>query len=124
MSLSDKLKILKTSLEEGADTAVKKSQVFIEYSDLSLTASSVKKKIENIYTKIGEKMYKDLKDGDPSLLNLKVIFEYCDEIRELEKELSKINKKMLKLKSKKECKKCGSLIDKKAHFCDKCGVEQ
>jgi RNA polymerase subunit RPABC4/transcription elongation factor Spt4 len=28
------------------------------------------------------------------------------------------------LKSKKECKKCGSLIDKKAHFCDKCGVEQ
>lgn len=124
MSLSDKLKILKTSLEEGADSAVKKSQIFIEYSDLSLSASSIKKKIENVYTKIGEKMYKDLKDSDPSLLNLKVVFEYCDEIRELEKELSKINKKMLKLKSKKECKKCGALIDKKAHFCDKCGVEQ
>jgi hypothetical protein len=124
MSLSNKLKILKNSLEEGADSAVKKSQTFIEYSDLSLTASSIKKKIEDIYTKIGEKIYKDLKDGNPDLLNLKDIFEYCDEIKELEKELSKVKKKMLKLKSKKECKKCGSLIDKKAHFCDKCGVEQ
>lgn len=124
MSLSDKLKILKISLEESADAAAKKSQEFIEYSDLSLSASSLKKKIEDIYTKIGEKIYKDFKDGEPDILNFKVIFEYCDEIKELEKELSKINKKMLKLKNKKECKQCGNLIDKKACFCDKCGSKQ
>lgn len=124
MSFSNKLKILKTSIEEGADAAAKKSQTFIEYSDLSLSVSSLKKKIEEIYTKIGEKIYKDLKDGDPDILNFKVIFEYCDEIKELEKEITKLNKKMLKLKNKKECKKCGNFIDKKAHFCDKCGFKQ
>lgn len=124
MSLSDKLKILKISLEESADVAAKKSQNFIEYSDLSLSASSLKKKIDDIYKKIGEKIYKDFKAGEPDILKLKVIFEYCDEIRELEKEINKINKKMLKLKNKKECKNCGNLIDKKAYFCDKCGSKQ
>lgn len=124
MSVSDKLKIFKNSLEEGAEAAAKKSQNFIEYSDLSLTASSLKKKIQDIYIKIGEKIYKDFRDGDPDILNLKVIFEYCDEIKELEKELGKIQKKILKVKNKKECKKCGNLIDKKAHFCDKCGFKQ
>jgi len=124
MSLSDKLKVLKISIQEGADAAAKKSQTFIEYSDLSLSASSIKKKIQDVYAKIGEKIYKEFKDGEPDILNFEVIFEYCDEIKQLEKELSKVSRKMLKLKSKKECKKCGNLIDKKAHFCDKCGVKQ
>lgn len=124
MSLSDKLKVLKISIGEGAEAAAKKSQDFIEYSDLSLSASSIKKKIEDIYTKIGENIYKEVKDGNPDILNFKAVFDYCDEIKELEKELGKVNRKMLKLKSKKECKKCGNLIDKKAQFCDKCGVKQ
>lgn len=124
MSLGDKLKILKISLEEGADVAAKKSQTFIEYSDLSLSVSSLKKKVEEIYIKIGEKVYKDFKNAEPNVLSAKAILEYCEEIKELEKEMDRLKRKMLKLKNKKECKKCGRLIEKKAHFCDKCGFKQ
>lgn len=124
MSLSNKLKVLKFSLEESADAAAKKSQTFIEYSDLSLSMSSLKKKIAEIYAQLGEKIYKDFKSGEPNSLNAKVILQYCEEIKEIEKEINKVKKKMLKLKNKKECKKCGTFIDKKAHFCDKCGCKQ
>jgi ribosomal protein L40E len=123
MSLSDKLKVLKMSIEEGTDVAVKKSQTFIEYSDLSLTVASLKKKTSEIYAELGEKIYKEFKDGEPKALNVKMIWEYCEEIKGLEKEICKLKKKMLKLTNKKECKKCGALIDKKAQFCHKCGYE-
>lgn len=124
MSLGDKMKIFKISLEEGVDVAAKKSQTFIEYSELSLSMSSHKKKIDEIYLKIGRKIYGNYKDGDLDVSNIKEILKCCEEIKELEKELKKINKKMMKLKNKKECKNCSNLIDKKAQFCDKCGCRQ
>lgn len=124
MSLGDKMKIFKISLEEGADAAAKKSQRFFEYSELSLEMASCKKKIDEIYLKIGGRVYGDYKDGDLNISNVKEILKYCEEIRELEKELKKIKKKMMKLKNKKECKSCGSMIEKKAQFCDRCGCRQ
>lgn len=121
MSMSDKLKLIKMSLKQNADIAVKKSQELIEYSDLSLSLASYEKAINEIYIEMGKIVYKMHKCGED---NTKKIMEYCEEIKELEKEKKKIKKKILKLKDKKECIICGTLIDKKAHFCDKCGSKQ
>jgi rubrerythrin len=121
MSMSDKLKLIKMSIKENADIAVKKSQDLIEYSDLSLSMASCDKAINEICMEIGKKIYKMYKSGED---NPKKIIEHCEEIKKLEKEKEKIKRKILKLKDKKECRICGTLIDKKAHFCDKCGSKQ
>lgn len=124
MSIGDKLKILKISLEDGAEAAAKKSQSLIEYSEISLSMSSCKKKIDEIYLKIGEKVYKNFREGNLEISKIKEILEYCAEISQLEIELKRLKKKMLKLKNRKECRSCGRLIDKKAEFCDRCGCKQ
>ncbi len=121
MSMSNKLKLIKLSLKEGADEAVKKSQELIEYSDLSLTIASYNNAINDIYMEIGKKVYKMYKSKE---YDSEKIVKYCEEVKELEEEKRKIKKKMLKLKNKKECKICGVLIDKKAQYCDKCGNPQ
>ena len=124
MSIGDKLKILKISLEDGAEAAAKKSQNLVEYSELSLSMASCKKKIDEIYLKIGERIYRDFREGDLNISNIKEILEYCTEISDLDRKLKRLKKKMLKLKNKKECRSCGSLIEKKAQFCDRCGCKQ
>ncbi|MCT8976121.1 hypothetical protein N4T77_05865 [Clostridium sp. CX1] len=124
MSIGDKLKTLKISLEDGAEAAAKKSQNLVEYSELSLSMASCKKKIDEIYLKIGERIYRDFREGDLNISNIKEILEYCTEINDLDRELKKLKRKMLKLKNKKECRSCGRLIEKKAQFCDRCGCKQ
>ena len=121
MSMSNKLKLIKLSLKESADEAVKKSQELIEYSDLSLSIASCNNAINEIYMEIGKKVYKMHKS---KVYNSEKLIKHCEEIKELEEEKKKIRKKMLKLKNKKECKICGTLIDKKAQYCDKCGSHQ
>lgn len=121
MSMNNKLKLIKISLQESADEALKKSKQLLEYSDLSLSIASCDKAINEIYMEIGKKIYKMYKNSED---NNKKVMQYCEEIKELEEERKKIKKKILKLKSKKECKVCGVLIDKKAQFCDKCGNRQ
>lgn len=121
MSMSNKLKLIKISLQESAEEAVKKSQQLLEYSDLSLSIASCDKAINEIYMEIGEKVYKMYKSGEDS--NKKVV-KYFEEVKVLEEERKKLKKKILKIKNRKECKICGVLIDKKAQFCDKCGNKQ
>lgn len=121
MSMSNKLKLIKLSLKESADEAVKKSQELLEYSDLSISMSSCNNAINEIYMEIGKKIYKMYKSKE---YNSEKIIKCCEEVKELEEEKRKIRKKMLKLKNKKECKICGALIDKKAQYCDKCGNHQ
>jgi hypothetical protein len=121
MVIGDKLKVMKISLKEGADAAAKKSKDLIKYSNLSLSLASYEKDINELYEKIGEKIYKKYKIGDQ---NFQEVIRYCDEIKELEEDMEETRSKLLKIKDKKECKKCGNFIDKKAHFCDKCGHKQ
>lgn len=121
MSISDKLKLMKISLKGSADAAVKKSKTLIKYSDLSLSMASYEKDISELYEELGKKVYEMYKSGEQ---NLQEINNICDEIKELEDDSIKVKNKILKLKDKKECKSCGKLIDKKAHFCDKCGLKQ
>lgn len=121
MSMSDKLKLIKISLQEGADEAAKKSKELLEYSELSIAIAACDKSINDLYMEIGKKVYKMHKNNEE---HSKKIMQYCEEIEELEEEKKKIKKKILKLKNKRECKNCGFLINKKAQFCDKCGSRQ
>lgn len=121
MALKDNLLKIGKYLEEGASNVAVKSGNLIEISKLNIAISSEEKMIEEIYIKIGKKIYKDFKEGK---LNDKRLMDKCKEISEIEKDIASLKKKILKVKDMKTCKNCGAEMEKKAGFCPKCGKEQ
>lgn len=112
---------IKDSIENNANSAVKKTSEFIEISKLNIDISCEEKKIEALYAKIGEKIYnqymKDKFVGD----NLK---KYCKEIDEIKDEILSLKKKILKVQSKKICPLCGNELKSNAIYCEHCGFKQ
>ncbi len=121
MPLKDSLSKIGKYIEDGVSNVAYKSENLIEVSKLNMAISSEEKMVEDIYKKIGEKVYKDYKEkkiSDKSLLNK------CEEIEAIEKDINVLKKKLLRLKDKKSCKKCGAEMDRGSTFCPKCGREQ
>lgn len=121
MTFKDSLSKIGKYLEEGVSSVAYKSENLVEISKLNLTLSSQEKHIDEIYLKIGKKIYKDYKENK---ITDKGILEKCEEIEVINKDIEGIKKKILKYKDKKQCKKCGTEMEKEAGFCPKCGREQ
>lgn len=121
MALKDNLSKIGKYIEEGVSNVAYKSENLIEISKLNMAISSEEKMIDDIYIKIGQRIYKDFNENKITDKSLK---DKCQEIAEIEKDVNSLKKKMLKLKDKKVCKKCGAEMDRSAEFCPKCGKEQ
>lgn len=121
MPLKDSLTKIGKYLENGASNVAYKSENFVEVSKLNMAISSEDKMVEDIYIKIGRKVYKDYKEKKISDKNL---VDKCEEIEAIEKDINVLKKKLMKLKDKKACKKCGWEMDRGASFCPKCGKQQ
>jgi ribosomal protein L40E len=121
MPFKDSLSKIGKYLEDGVSNVAYKSENLVEISKLNLTLSSDEKLIDEIYLKIGKKIYKDYLDN--KILD-KSLIDKCGEIETINKDITIIKKKILKLKDKKQCKKCGAAMGKEADFCPKCGKEQ
>jgi rubrerythrin len=121
MPLKDSLSKIGKYLEDGVSNVAYKSENLIEVSKVNMAISSEEKMIEDIYKKIGKKVYKDYKEKK---INDKSLIDKCEEIEEIEKDINLLKKKLLKLKDKKCCKKCGAEMDRGASYCPKCGREQ
>lgn len=117
----DSLSKMGKYLENGFSNVAYKSENLIEVSKLNMAISSEEKMIDDICTKIGKKIYKDYKEKK---LNDKSLISKCEEIEAIEKDVNVLKKKLLKLKDKKCCKKCGAEMDRRDTFCPKCGREQ
>lgn len=121
MPIKDSLTKIGKYIEDGVSNVAYKSENLIEVSKVNIAISSEEKMIDEIYIKIGKKIYKDFKEDKISDKGLK---DKCEEIAELEKDINSLKKKLLKLKDKKSCKKCGAEMERNASFCPKCGKEQ
>lgn len=84
--------------------------------------TEAKEKIEKIYTEIGKFVYSELKEGRDA--SREEVTAKCEEINQLNDELSKLEADLLATRNKKKCTSCGVEIDIKAEFCPKCGKEQ
>ncbi len=84
--------------------------------------TEAKEKIEKIYTEIGKFVYSELKEGRDA--SREEVTAKCEEINQLNDELSKLEADLLATRNKKKCASCGVEIDIKAEFCPKCGKEQ
>lgn len=121
MAFKESLSKIGKHLEDGVSNVAYKSENLIEISKLNMAISSDEKLINEIYLKLGKKVFKDYKDN--KILDNSLV-EKCEEIEEINKDIASLKKKVLKLKDKKQCKKCGETMEKEADFCPKCGKEQ
>jgi ribosomal protein L40E len=121
VALKNNLSKIGKLLEDGFSDIAYKSENFVEVSKLNMAISSEEKMVEDIYAKIGKKIYEDYKEKK---ISDKGLIDKCEEIDEIQKDINSLRKKLLKLKDKKACKKCGAEMDRGAVFCPKCGKEQ
>lgn len=121
MAIKDNLFKIGKYLEEGVSNVAVKSGNLIEISKLNIAISSEEKMIDEIYMKIGKKIYKNYQEGK---ISDKWLIDKCKEIHEIEKDIASIKKKILKVKDRKVCKSCGAEMDKDSEFCPKCGKVQ
>ena len=84
--------------------------------------SEKKEKIEKLYTEIGRFVYSELREGRDA--SREEVTAKCEEINQLNDEISKLEADLLAARNKKKCSSCGEEIDIKAEFCPKCGKEQ
>jgi len=121
MGFKDSLSKIGKCLEDGVSNVAYKSENLIEISKLNMSLSSNEKLIDEIYLKLGKKIYKEYTDNKISDSSL---IEKCKEIDSINKDMESIKKKILKLKDRKQCKKCGTTMEEEAEFCPKCGKQQ
>lgn len=121
MPIKDSITKIGKYLENGAQNISYKSGQVFEISKLNMAISSEEKAMEEIYEQIGKKIYKDYKDSKPMD---KSLVAKCEQIARIERDIAAMKKKVLKLKDKKLCKKCGYEMERNASFCPKCGKEQ
>lgn len=121
MPIKDNLSKFGKYLEDGASNVAQKTGTLYEISKLNIAISQEEKMIDDICIKIGRKIYKDYKEKK---ISDKSLIDKCEEIEQIEKDIASLKKKVLKLKDKKLCKKCGTEMERKATFCPKCGKEQ
>ena len=115
-------KIGKKASEAYKMTADKTGKIAKE-TKLKLKINELKTQINDIYEKIGEKVYeKHVREEDISIK--KDLEEQCTQIDVLSDEIDSLLKQCLELKDKKQCPNCYSEIEKQMKFCPNCGQKQ
>ena len=84
--------------------------------------SESKDKIEDLYKKIGEKVFEEMTAGKDVVKE--EILDKIEEIAILKDNIEKLNIEILALKKLKKCDNCGLELELDAEFCSKCGKHQ
>lgn len=95
-----------------------KSKDVIETTKLNSQINTEKDKIKELYTKIGEEIYKAYAAGESSEYE-----ELCTQIKEGEDLINELKEKILVLKNATICSNCGAEVPKDTAFCSKCGTK-
>lgn len=112
---------IKTSIGSSAEDVFRKTEEFISTSKLNFKISDKEEKIQDLYIKMGEKIYKKY-EGNTHVDDY--VINDCKDIKELLSDIEIIKNKILALGDKRICSKCGNEINKHDPFCPYCGVKQ
>lgn len=115
-------KIGKKASETYKVTAEKTSKLAKE-AKLRMKMNENKSDIEDLYKKIGKKVYeKHITDENINIMDL--LEEEITKIDVLSDDIENILKEIMSLKDVKQCSNCYEKIDKAANYCPNCGAEQ
>lgn len=105
-------------------TTEKTSKIAKE-AKLKMQMNEHKGQIEDLYNKIGKKMYEHhIQNYDIDADMQSEVEDYYIEIDELCDRIEEERKEMLTLKEKKQCHNCFCEIELNYHYCPNCGDEQ
>lgn len=108
-------------LSKTADMALQKSEEFISTSKINMEISSIQSTIEDLYTEIGEKIYRRYEKGKFSDNELAGYFKSIDNCK---KEIKELKKELSHKKDKNICKNCGAEVYFESKYCPACGSKQ
>lgn len=108
------------SISRATRQAYDKTSVFVESTKISAQLSSQQREIEKLYQKIGENIYKKVRQGEyePDAEVMLVV----EEIRKRQGQMSSMRKNLAEVRNMKVCPSCGELIQAEVAFCPKCGT--
>ncbi len=106
------------SLSRTADKVAKKTDEFLTIQKLKGKISSLERKTEDTFRKIGEAVYQREEEGqsfDPEITDL------CKEIVSLRTSILVCRDEIAAKRGNKICPACGAHIPREARFCMQCG---
>lgn len=113
-------KDLSKMISETAKEAAKKSSNLVGSTKLSMQMDKYREEIDNIFYDIGKLLYENYEQEDW----VKSRFEQkMSQIRDLQENIEKLRKEIVKIKNIKVCESCEAEMDKDALFCPKCGTK-
>ena len=101
------------------DKTVKYTGNYTKQVRLKLRMAEKKNRIEDIYTNIGEKIYREYVLGEEVTKDL---VSECESIDKLSEEVEYCRMEILKLKDKIQCRECHREIHSEYKFCPVCGA--
>lgn len=102
-------------------TAAKASGELLEETKLHLAVVAEQSKIDELYEKLGSKVYKLFTKGE--LLSEELTIE-CNEIQAIKEKVDIMKSKISELRNIKSCPKCQDEIDLEFKYCPSCGMIQ
>ena len=101
--------------KEAAETAKKMAEI----ANIKGQISAINTEIKKNYSKIGEAYYNIHKDSELTC----EFEEYVQSVRDAEKAVKELEKRISTLKGTIKCEGCGNEIDVQSTFCPKCGIK-
>jgi peptidoglycan hydrolase CwlO-like protein len=108
-------------LSKTADMALQKSGELISLSKINMEISSIQSSIEDLYTEIGERIYRRYEKGKFSDHDLE---EYFRSIDKYKKEIKELKRQISRKKDKRTCNNCGAQVYYESKYCPACGSKQ
>lgn len=109
---------VKNAAQSAAHTVVKKSGEVVEYSKIKYAMFDTTNAIKNVYSEIGEAVYKSYKDGASLDENIE---GFCLEIDSLSEKLEGLADQLGGIKASVKCGGCGKNVKEECTYCPYCG---
>lgn len=114
----DKLSDIGRKVATAAKTVTKKSEDVVELTKLNMTIGNEEDKIKRLLYEIGSELYRGYASGN----TLEGIYDkQCEEVKQLEENISLLRERVLELKGSKTCTACKSIVALDVNYCPHCG---
>ena len=114
------LDMLGKKASEAYKVTADKTGKIAKETKMKLRIGELKNQVNGLYQKIGKEIYEKhvLKE---KYENKEMVEELCTQIDVLSDEIDDLSDQCLKLRDKKQCKKCFKEVNKEDNFCPNCG---
>lgn len=101
------------------EKAYKKADNVILVQKQKIDAAGLENKLSKDYETLGKLCFEEMQKG--AFCDNKELCRVADIIKNKKAQIDEIRREVQKNKSKKQCAKCGAVVDKKSRFCAECG---